>query len=145
MPGVLLERHLSMHTACETPISQPDPDWTHLINEAAENANLDLTDALPPPLEIITINDNDVLQVPLVQLPTHHPVILPKVKQSSDTHAPLPHPWELPRYPTCDRNPLNICRTAFSQRWLRNIPYLLNIHTTQQEAPLSTSQSLMSI
>ena len=62
MPGVLLEHHISAPTARATSFSQPDPDWTQLANEAMENANLNLTDALPPPPEVITINDDDVFK-----------------------------------------------------------------------------------
>ena len=99
MPGVLLERHLSAPTARVTPFSQPDPDWTQLADESVGNADLDLTEALPPPPEVITINEDDVFQVPLVQPPTPLPIMLPKIEQSSDMPVPLPHPQSL-CYPT---------------------------------------------
>ncbi len=105
MPGMLLEHHLSMPMARVSSFSQPDPDWTQLANETAKNANLDLTDALPLPLEVITINNDDVFQVPLVQPPTLLPIRLPKVEQSLDTPAPLPHPWDSSHYPPGARRP----------------------------------------
>jgi hypothetical protein len=65
MPGVLLQRHLCTPTASMTPFRQPNPDWTQLADKAAENADLDFTEALPPPPEVITVNDNDAFKSPL--------------------------------------------------------------------------------
>jgi hypothetical protein len=48
MPGVLLQCHLCMPTASVTPFRQPNPDWTQLADETAENANLNFTKAIPP-------------------------------------------------------------------------------------------------
>jgi hypothetical protein len=109
MPGVLLQCHLRMPPANVTPFHQPDLDWTQLTDDAAENADLDFTEALPPLLEVLAVNDEDVFQVPLVQ-PANAltgqqcmPVHIPKIKQSSDTPAPLPHHQELSHYPTRTR------------------------------------------
>ena len=70
MPGVLLKRHLHTPPASVTPFCQPDPDWTQLADEAVENADLDITEALPHLPEFVAVNNNDVFQVPLVQ-PAH--------------------------------------------------------------------------
>ena len=61
MPGVLLQRHLRPSPAGMTPVPQPDPDWTQLADEAAENANLDFTEALPPLPGVVAVNNKDVL------------------------------------------------------------------------------------
>ncbi len=63
---MLLQRHLCSPPAGVTPVHQPDPDWTQLADEAAENADLDFTKALPPLPEVVTVNDEDVLQVPMI-------------------------------------------------------------------------------
>jgi hypothetical protein len=111
MPGVLLPRHLRPPPAGVTPFHQPDPDWTQLADEAMENANIDFTKALLPLPEVVTVNNEDVLQVPMVQptnaLTGHQcvPVRIPKIKQSSDTPAPLPLHQESSRYPTRTRCP----------------------------------------
>jgi hypothetical protein len=121
MPGVLLQRHLRPPPASVTPFRQPDPDWTQLADEAAENANLDFTKALPPLPGVLAVNDEDVLQAPMIQ-PTNTltgqqcvpvripkleciPVRIPKIDQSSDTPAPLPLYQESSRYPTCTHRP----------------------------------------
>ena len=61
-PGVSLERHIP------TPPQPPNitkPDWVHLADDAAANANLEFTDLLPPPPEVITINNEEVTPIPL--------------------------------------------------------------------------------
>jgi hypothetical protein len=70
MPGVLLQRHLHPSPAGMTPVPQPDPDWTQLADEAAENVDLDFTKALPPLPAVVDVNGEDVLQVPMIQ-PTY--------------------------------------------------------------------------
>ena len=111
MPGVLLQRHLHPPLAGVTPVHQPDPDWIQLADEAAENADLNFTEAFPPLPEVVTVNDEDVLQVPMVQ-PTNALtgrqcvlVRIPKIEHSSDTPAPLPIHQESSRYPTHTRRP----------------------------------------
>ena len=106
MPGVLLRHHLHPSPAGMTPVPQPDPDWTQLADEAAENANLDFTEALPPLPAVVDVNDEDVLQVPMIQ-PTNAlterqcvSVCVPKIEHSSDASAPLPPPQQSSRYPT---------------------------------------------
>ncbi len=98
MPGVLLQHHLRPSPAGMTPVPQPDPDWTQLADEAAENANLDFTEALPPLPGVVAVNNKDVLQVPMIQ-PTNAlterqcvSVRVPKIEHSSYTTAPLPPP-----------------------------------------------------
>jgi hypothetical protein len=105
MPGVLLQRHLRTPPASVTPFCQPDPDWTQLADEAAENADLDFTEALPPLPEVIAVNDEDVFQVPLVQPANALTEKQCVPVQSSDTPAPLPHHQESSRYPTRTRRP----------------------------------------
>ena len=111
MPGVLLQRHLCTPPASVTPSRQPNPDWTQLADKAAENANLDFTKALPPLPEVVTVNNEDVFQVPLVQ-PANaltgqqcEPVRIRKIEQLSDMPAPLPHHQESSHYPTRTRCP----------------------------------------
>ncbi len=105
MPGVLFHCHLRPSPAGVTTVPQPKSDWTQLADEAGENANLDFTEALPPLPEVVTVNDKDVLQVPMIQ-PTNAlterqcvPIRIPKIEHSSDTPAPLPPPQESSRYP----------------------------------------------
>ena len=67
MPGVLLQHHLRPSPAGVTTVPQPKSDWTQLADEAAENADPDFTKALPPLPEVVTVNNEDVLQVPVIQ------------------------------------------------------------------------------
>jgi hypothetical protein len=96
MPGVLLQRHLRLSPAGVSTVPQPESDWTQLADEATENADLDFTKARPPLMEVVTINDKDVLQVPMIQLTntlTERQCVsirIPKIEHSSDTLAPLP-------------------------------------------------------
>jgi hypothetical protein len=66
MSGVLLHHHLRPPPAGVTTVPQPESDWTQLADEAAENADLDFTKALPPLPEVVTANDEDILQVPMI-------------------------------------------------------------------------------
>jgi hypothetical protein len=78
------------------PVPQPDLDWTQLADEAAANADLDFTKALPPLPEVVDVNDEDVLHIPMIQ-PTN-PLTkracvltrIPNVDHSSDPSAPFP-------------------------------------------------------
>ena len=67
MPGVLLQRHLHPSPASVTTVPHPESDWTQLADEAAENTDLDFTKALPPLSEVVTVNNEDVLQVLMIQ------------------------------------------------------------------------------
>ena len=51
-PGVTLARHAP--TSPQT-TSLTKPDWVQLAEDAAENANLEFTDFLPPPPKVIII------------------------------------------------------------------------------------------
>jgi len=111
MPGVLLQRHLHPPPAGVAPVPQPDMDWTQLADEAAENADLDFTEALPPLPEVVDVNDEDVLHVPMVH-PTNAiterqcaPPRIPKVEHSSVLLAPLLPIQQSSRYPTRTRRP----------------------------------------
>ena len=69
MPGVLLSSHAP--TANDPPLPAPSHkiDWSHLANKAAWNADLDVTEHLPPPPGVIKIDDNnDFIYVPPVTL-----------------------------------------------------------------------------
>jgi hypothetical protein len=110
IPGVLLQRHLRPSPAGVTTVPQPKSDWTQPADEAAENANLDFTEALPPLPEVVTVNNEDVLQVPMIQ-PTNAlterqcvPIRVPKIEHSSDTSAPLPPLQQSSRYLTHTRH-----------------------------------------
>ena len=76
MPGVLLKRHVP-DTANPSPFDHPnEPDWSQLAEEAAHNADLDNTGQLPPPPEVIELDDdNDIVYVP------PHNIVSPLVKQ----------------------------------------------------------------
>ncbi len=98
MPGVLVQHHLRPSPASMTPVPQPDPNWTQLADEAAENADLDFTKALSPLPRVVDVNNEDVLQVLMIQ-PTNTltkrlcvSVRVPNIEHSSDTSAPLPPP-----------------------------------------------------
>ena len=59
MPGVLLERHIPAHDD-QSPFDEPyQPDWFDLADEAAQNADLATTELLPPPPDVIEIDDVD--------------------------------------------------------------------------------------
>jgi hypothetical protein len=59
MPGVLLKRHIPVPVD-QSPFDEPhEPDWFDLAGEAAHNADLDTTELLPPPPDIIEIDDNE--------------------------------------------------------------------------------------
>jgi hypothetical protein len=72
MPGVLLSRHAPDTNAIDDePDGLPDYsneiDWSQLADGAAKNADLDITEHLPPPPEVIKIdNDTDYVYVPPV-------------------------------------------------------------------------------
>ena len=111
LPGVLLQRHLHPSPAGVTPAPPSHPDWTQLADEAAENADLDFTEVLPPLPEVVEVNDEDILHVPMVQ-PTNAiterqcaPSCIPKIEHSSVSSAPLLPLQQSSRYPTRTRRP----------------------------------------
>ncbi len=105
---------------CESPASAPaqatpvpqEPDLTQLADNAAQNANLDTTDFLPPPPEVITIDGEDDLPATAILPTTSYLPIIPKVKpdgQSPKVESKGPPPQLSLRpstpmpshYPTC--------------------------------------------
>ena len=100
-PGVTLARHAP--TSPQT-TSLTKPDWVQLAEDAAENANLEFTDFLPPPPEVINIDDEEVTPIRLTsQLP-----IQPKLEPPagsllpSEMHSPF---QPLSHYPSRVRRP----------------------------------------
>ncbi len=71
MPGVLLSRHAPDTAANHDeldglPEYSNEIDWSQLADDAAQNADLDVTEHLPPPPEVIEIDDTDYVYVPPV-------------------------------------------------------------------------------
>jgi hypothetical protein len=105
MPGVLLERHVPVPDDI-SPFDEPnDPDWFDLADEAAHNADLDNTEQLPTPPEVIELDDDD----DMVYIPPHT-ATSPFVKQEpiSSTATPVPtiqHPTRSTRLLVRDRRP----------------------------------------
>ena len=71
MPGVLLSRHAPDTEATDDeldglPEYSNEIDWSQLADDAAQNADLDVTEHLPPPPEVIEIDDTDYVYVPPV-------------------------------------------------------------------------------
>ena len=71
MPGVLLSRHAPDTGAIDDeldglPDYSNDIDWSQLAVDAANIADLDVTEHLPPPPEVIEIDDTDYVYVPPV-------------------------------------------------------------------------------
>ncbi len=89
MPGVHIDcGDCSLPTSAlppTVPVPQ-EPDSTQLADKAAQNADLDTPDFLPPPLEGITINDEDDLPVTVILLATSHLPSIPKVEPNG--HSP---------------------------------------------------------
>jgi hypothetical protein len=73
-PGVTLKRHIPTPPQ---PTSLAEPDWVQLADDAAENANLEFTDFLPPPTEVININKEEVPPILLTSQLPHQPKIEP--------------------------------------------------------------------
>jgi hypothetical protein len=67
MPGVLINRHQPTQDAPPVPPCPHEPDWEQMADKAVDNADLELTELVPPPPKVITINDDDNnYQVPVV-------------------------------------------------------------------------------
>jgi hypothetical protein len=90
LPGVRLLRHLPQEkNKPESSTTRPqDLDWEELADAAAQNADLDNLDHLPPPPEVFEVDDdNDIIFVPP---PT---AVLPFIKQEqTNSDPPIPSP-----------------------------------------------------
>jgi hypothetical protein len=58
MPGMILSRHSPHDDIPTIPNSSRETDWGTLADDAARNADLDATELLPPPPEIIDVDDD---------------------------------------------------------------------------------------
>ena len=103
IPAEMLGVRLSRHAPAsgdddleELPSSSTDIDWSQLTNEAAQNADLDITEHVPPPPEVIEIDDDTdyvyvlpvtpfIKQEPVVSTPTDTP-------ESSSSPTTIPPP-----------------------------------------------------
>ena len=87
IPGVQLARHIASPPLHQEDVPHDDFDWAQMADEALANADIDDTEALPPPPEVIIIdNDNDVPLPPRIKQTLAY---LPKIKP--DTLS-----WNLP-------------------------------------------------
>ena len=103
-PGVTLAQHAPTPPQ---PTSLTEPEWVQLADDAAENANLEFTDFLPPPPEVINIDDEEVTPIPLTsQLPLRPKLEPPAASLldllPSETQSPL---QPSSRYPSRVRRP----------------------------------------
>jgi hypothetical protein len=102
-PGVTLERHIPTPPP---PTKITKPNWVQLADEAADNTNLEFTDLLPPPPEVIIINDEDITPLPLTsqqstQLKLEPPAasLLTSEQQSHNILPPSCYPSHVRRSP----------------------------------------------
>ena len=117
MPGVLLSRHTptndvppipaSSHNADDSLLPAPSYkiDWSCLADKAAQNADLDVAEHIPPPPEVIEIDDNnEFVYVPPVtpfikQKPTASPAASPSPPMPfSSSSCTSTRPRRLPGY-----------------------------------------------
>ena len=96
MPGVVLSRHVRNNDTEARPLENPNNiDWTDQADAAAQNADLDNMDHLPPPPVVFDVDDDDYILYVSPPAPT-----LPFVKQEEHTaRGPtpsLPPPPPLP-------------------------------------------------
>ncbi len=100
MPGVRLSRHAPSSGADdleELSSSSTNIDWSQLADEAAQNADLDITEHLLPPPEVIEIDgDADYVYVP---------PLTPFIKQEPVVSTPTttPHVPQIPPSSTSSR------------------------------------------
>jgi hypothetical protein len=100
IPGVYLDRtNPPVHNTIT--MSTDEPDWAQLADEAVKNADLDITNHLPPPPEIIKIDDKD--DVPLPPAIKQTLTYLPKIEEAP-TVPPTTKPSTPHCYPTRTRN-----------------------------------------
>lgn len=87
MPGVLLERHVPDGDQSSF-VERYEPDWFDLADAAAHNADLETTELLPPPPDVIEINDDadDLVYVP------PHTTTSPFIKPEPVSSLPPPTP-----------------------------------------------------
>jgi hypothetical protein len=102
-PGVTLARNAPTPPQ---PTSLSEPDWVQLADNAAENANLEFTDFLPPPPEVINIDDEEVTPISLTsQLPLQSKLepptasLLPSEMQAPSLQPPTRYPTQVRRPP----------------------------------------------
>ena len=164
IPAEMLRVLLSHHTPTEAPPPpHNDPDWAHLANEGAMNANLDTTPRyndpdwaqladeaamnadldtmahLPPPPDVIEVEDgNDIIYVP-----PH--TDLPLVEQDSPPSPTVEHdnanPPPTRSTGTSGRNGTHLIIlmiTICSQQWQLNIINHRNTPTSRLEVPTLT-------
>ncbi len=104
MPGVQLDRSLAIPspTATPTTTTTSDPDWAQLAEEAIHNADLGEADPLPPAPEVIIVDDEDDIPLPLAGKKMFSP--LPKIEPDLlPTTQIIPQPMPSSRnhqYPT---------------------------------------------
>jgi hypothetical protein len=84
MPGVSLSRHAPSDNNPSSPRSSHDLDWQQLATDAAHNADLEHVEHLPPPPEVIDVDDDNIIYSP------PHDVISPLVKQEPTTPQECP-------------------------------------------------------
>ena len=102
IPGVQIHCDTEDDIPSATPGPPPGPDWTDLADAAAENADLNMAMGLPPPPEIIDIDDENVFQFPITQSTSSLNPTLPKIEPSPPLPPMLPIP-PTSRYPSRDR------------------------------------------
>ena len=84
-----LERHQSATQSCPKDIEPAERDWSQLADNALANADLDVLDGLPPPPEVIEIDDedNNLFFPPANTLPLTKAELAPQPKVE---HDPMP-------------------------------------------------------
>ena len=91
MPSVLLSRHAPTDDDPPLPAPLHEIDWSHLADKAAQNADLDVTEHLPPPPEVIKIDDNNNF--------VYVPPVTPFIKQEPDNSWSINIPKASPTPP----------------------------------------------
>ena len=90
MPGITLERHqkATRHNN-DTMVPSIEHDWSKLADEAIMNADLETSDHLPPPPELIELDDDDYDRYvpPVNTLPLTKAELSPDIKIEPDTNG----------------------------------------------------------
>ena len=101
MPGM----HLSPHAPAsgdddleKLPSSSTNIDWSQLANEAAQNADLDITEHLPPPPEVIEIDEDTdyVYAPPVTPFIKQEPVVSTPTDTPESSSSPTTTPTSIP-------------------------------------------------